>query len=106
MYHGVFLSRLLSPLLIHRTASLQVLRVLGTGAWGKVFLVRKRGGADDGKLYAMKVVKKAEIVHGDTGKQVIALMIRDLLLVVSLFPSSFSKLFFLISLPSGGAHLG
>ena len=48
---------------------LQVLRVLGTGAWGKVFLVRKRGGTDDGKLYAMKVVKKAEIVHGDTGKQ-------------------------------------
>ena len=44
--------------------------MLGTGAWGKVFLVRKRGGADDGKLYAMKVVKKAEIVHGDTGKQV------------------------------------
>ena len=35
-----------------------------------MFLVRKRGGADDGKLYAMKVVKKAEIVHGDTGKQV------------------------------------
>ena len=47
------------------------MRVLGTGAWGKVFLVRKRGGTDDGKLYAMKVVKKAEVVRGDTGKQVL-----------------------------------
>ena len=32
-------------------------------AYGKVFLVRKRGGNDHGKLYAMKVLKKASIVH-------------------------------------------
>ncbi len=32
-------------------------------AYGKVFLARKRGGADAGRLYAMKVLKKATIVQ-------------------------------------------
>jgi len=32
-------------------------------AYGKVFLVRKIGGADHDKLYAMKVLKKASIVQ-------------------------------------------
>ncbi|KAG5344122.1 KS6A5 kinase, partial [Acromyrmex charruanus] len=40
-----------------------LLKVLGTGAYGKVFLVRKRTGADSGRLYAMKVLKKASIVQ-------------------------------------------
>ncbi|CAG9790178.1 unnamed protein product [Diatraea saccharalis] len=40
-----------------------LLKVLGTGAYGKVFLVRKRCGVDVGKLYAMKVLKKASIVQ-------------------------------------------
>ncbi|XP_072934014.1 ribosomal protein S6 kinase alpha-5-like isoform X2 [Epargyreus clarus] len=40
-----------------------LLKVLGTGAYGKVFLVKKRCGVDEGKLYAMKVLKKASIVQ-------------------------------------------
>ncbi|KAJ8919730.1 hypothetical protein NQ315_006258, partial [Exocentrus adspersus] len=55
-----------------------LLKVLGTGAYGKVFLVRKRGGADDHRLYAMKVLKKASIVqkkktteHTKTERQVL-----------------------------------
>ena len=32
-------------------------------AYGKVFLARKRRGADCGQLYAMKVLKKATIVQ-------------------------------------------
>ena len=32
-------------------------------AYGKVFLARKRSGADRGQLYAMKVLKKATIVQ-------------------------------------------
>ncbi|KAI8433581.1 hypothetical protein MSG28_015602 [Choristoneura fumiferana] len=31
--------------------------------YGKVFLVKKRCGVDEGKLYAMKVLKKASIVQ-------------------------------------------
>ncbi|XP_028838426.1 ribosomal protein S6 kinase alpha-4 isoform X1 [Denticeps clupeoides] len=41
----------------------ELLKVLGTGAYGKVFLVRKTSGHDEGKLYAMKVLKKAAIVQ-------------------------------------------
>uniref|UniRef100_L7M026 non-specific serine/threonine protein kinase n=1 Tax=Rhipicephalus pulchellus TaxID=72859 RepID=L7M026_RHIPC len=40
-----------------------IIKVLGTGAYGKVFLVRKVGGQDNRKLYAMKVLKKATIVQ-------------------------------------------
>ena len=40
-------------------------KVLGKGGYGKVFLVRKiTGGGDDrGKIFAMKVLKKATIVR-------------------------------------------
>lgn len=41
----------------------ELLRVLGTGAYGKVFLTRKITGPDKGKLYALKQLKKASIVH-------------------------------------------
>lgn len=47
-------------------------------AYGKVFLVRKRNGSDQNKLYAMKVLKKASIVqktktteHTKTERQVL-----------------------------------
>ncbi|XP_072751838.1 ribosomal protein S6 kinase alpha-5 isoform X2 [Anoplolepis gracilipes] len=40
-----------------------ILKVLGTGAYGKVFLVRKTVGANAGQLYAMKVLKKATITQ-------------------------------------------
>ena len=47
-------------------------------AYGKVFLVRKIGGSDHKKLYAMKVLKKASIVqktktteHTKTERQVL-----------------------------------
>ncbi|XP_008945909.1 PREDICTED: ribosomal protein S6 kinase alpha-5-like, partial [Merops nubicus] len=56
----------------------ELLKVLGTGAYGKVFLVRKVSGHDAGKLYAMKVLKKATIVqkaktteHTKTERQVL-----------------------------------
>ena len=56
-----------------------LLKVLGTGAYGKVFLARKRTGADAGQLFAMKVLKKATIVqkrktteHTKTERQVLA----------------------------------
>lgn len=56
----------------------ELLKVLGTGAYGKVFLVRKLTGSDQNKLYAMKVLKKASIVqktktteHTKTERQVL-----------------------------------
>ena len=35
--------------------------VLGQGSFGKVFLVRKLRGSDEGAFYAMKVLKKAQL---------------------------------------------
>lgn len=39
----------------------ELLKVLGQGSFGKVFLVRKIVGWDKGQLYAMKVLKKAKL---------------------------------------------
>lgn len=40
-----------------------LLKVLGKGGYGKVFQCRKRSGADAGKIFAMKVLRKASIVR-------------------------------------------
>ncbi|XP_053417456.1 ribosomal protein S6 kinase beta-2 isoform X4 [Nycticebus coucang] len=40
----------------------ELLRVLGKGGYGKVFQVRKVQGTNLGKIYAMKVLRKAKIV--------------------------------------------
>ena len=57
----------------------ELLKVLGTGAYGKVFLAKKKTGVDAGQLFAMKVLKKATIVqkrktteHTKTERQVLA----------------------------------
>lgn len=44
------------------TRDFELLRVLGKGGYGKVFQVKKGTGADQGKIFAMKVLRKAKIV--------------------------------------------
>lgn len=63
---------------IYRSRSPDVLFCFLFAAYGKVFLVRKKGGKDAGRLYAMKVLKKATIVqkkktteHTKTERQVL-----------------------------------
>jgi p70 ribosomal S6 kinase len=41
----------------------ELLKLLGKGGYGKVFLVRKTSGQDSGKIFAMKVLKKATIAR-------------------------------------------
>uniref|UniRef100_A0A667ZZR9 Ribosomal protein S6 kinase beta-2 n=1 Tax=Myripristis murdjan TaxID=586833 RepID=A0A667ZZR9_9TELE len=41
----------------------ELLTVLGKGGYGKVFQVRKVQGAQTGKIFAMKVLKKAKIIR-------------------------------------------
>ncbi|KAK4291163.1 hypothetical protein Pmani_035989 [Petrolisthes manimaculis] len=43
------------------SSQFELLKVLGQGSFGKVFLVRKISGQDTGTLYAMKVLKKATL---------------------------------------------
>eukprot|EP00095_Tigriopus_kingsejongensis_P004202 maker-scaffold208_size258758-snap-gene-1.27 protein:Tk04202 transcript:maker-scaffold208_size258758-snap-gene-1.27-mRNA-1 annotation:"ribosomal protein s6 kinase alpha-" len=88
----------------------ELLKVLGTGAYGKVFLTRKRNGTDAGRLYAMKVLKKATIVqkrktteHTRTERQVLQ-TIRQSPFLVTLhyaFQSS-SKLHLVLDYVNGG----
>lgn len=42
-------------------AQFELLKVLGQGSFGKVFLARKIEGSDSGNLYAIKVLKKATL---------------------------------------------
>ncbi|XP_034044548.1 ribosomal protein S6 kinase alpha-2 [Thalassophryne amazonica] len=58
----------------------QLLKVLGQGSYGKVFLVRKIRGVDRGQLYAMKVLKKATLKVRD---RVRSKMERDILAEVN-----------------------
>lgn len=58
-------------------SNFKMLKVLGTGAYGRVYLVQKRDGIDKGQLYAMKVLKKVTITlkkktteHTKTERQV------------------------------------
>ncbi|CAF1006749.1 unnamed protein product [Rotaria sordida] len=88
----------------------ELLKVLGTGAYGKVFLVRKITGADIGKLYAMKVLKKSAILqkaktaeHIKTERQVLE-AIRQIPFLVSLHYAfqSDAKLHLVMDYVSGG----
>ncbi|KAG8590022.1 hypothetical protein GDO81_006598 [Engystomops pustulosus] len=58
----------------------ELLKVLGQGSFGKVFLVRKISGSDVGQLYAMKVLKKATLKVRD---RVRTKMERDILVEVN-----------------------
>ncbi|KAG7263360.1 hypothetical protein CRUP_030481 [Coryphaenoides rupestris] len=58
----------------------ELLKVLGQGSFGKVFLVRKVMGPDAGQLYAMKVLKKASLKVRD---RVRTKMERDILVEVN-----------------------
>ncbi|XP_055909092.1 ribosomal protein S6 kinase alpha-5 [Eupeodes corollae] len=88
----------------------QLIRVLGTGAYGKVFLVRKKGGHDHRKLYAMKVLRKATVVqkkktaeHTTTERQVLEAIQQSPFLVGMHYAfQTDSKLFLILDYVNGG----
>lgn len=88
----------------------ELLKVLGTGAYGKVFLVRKMTGADRGHMYAMKVVKKAAIVqktktseHMRTERQVLqAIRASPFLVTLHYAFQTDAKLHLVLDFVSGG----
>jgi serine/threonine protein kinase len=41
----------------------ELLKIVGKGAFGKVMLVRKKAGFNAGRIYAMKVLKKSEVIE-------------------------------------------
>ncbi|KAL1457825.1 hypothetical protein WDU94_008017 [Cyamophila willieti] len=80
------------------------------GAYGKVFLVRKKGGVDNGRLYAMKVLKKATIVqkkktteHTKTERQVLEAVRQSPFLVTLHYAfQTDAKLHLILDYVSGG----
>lgn len=87
-----------------------LLKVLGTGAYGKVFLVRKLSGHDKGKLYAMKMLRK-EIVaqkaktldHTRTERKVLESIRNEPFLVTMHYAfQSKTKLFLILDYVNGG----
>ncbi|XP_046400105.1 ribosomal protein S6 kinase alpha-5 isoform X2 [Ischnura elegans] len=95
----------------------ELLKVLGTGAYGKVFLVRKKGAkgkggdcVDAGRLYAMKVLKKASIVqkkktteHTRTERQVLEAVRQSPFLVTLHYAfQTEAKLHLILDYVSGG----
>lgn len=88
----------------------QLIRVLGTGAYGKVFLVRKKGGHDHRKLYAMKVLRKATVVqkkktaeHTTTERQVLEAIEQSPFLVGMHYAfQTDSKLYLILDYVNGG----
>eukprot|EP00088_Acartia_fossae_P029020 TRINITY_DN29818_c0_g1_i10.p1 TRINITY_DN29818_c0_g1~~TRINITY_DN29818_c0_g1_i10.p1 ORF type:complete len:389 (-),score=104.93 TRINITY_DN29818_c0_g1_i10:236-1402(-) len=48
----------------------EIKKVLGTGGFAKVFQVKKVNGNDTGKIYAMKVLKKAALVRNKQTKHI------------------------------------
>ncbi|GAB6028091.1 Chromosomal serine/threonine-protein kinase jil-1 [Chamberlinius hualienensis] len=91
-------------------SNFELLKVLGTGAYGKVFLVRKLSGKDHGKLYAMKVLKKAAIVqkrktteHTKTERQVLEAVRQSPFLVTLHYAfQTDAKLHLILDYVSGG----
>lgn len=44
-------------------SNFEILSLLGTGAYGRVYLVKKKDGVDKGQLYAMKVLEKVKVLQ-------------------------------------------
>ena len=82
-----------------------MISVLGKGSYGKVMLVRKK---DNGQLYALKVLKKAEIVrrnqveHTMTERRILENVRHPFIVKMDYAFQSDSKLFFVLEYCPGG----
>ncbi|XP_031625658.1 ribosomal protein S6 kinase alpha-4-like [Contarinia nasturtii] len=88
----------------------ELIQILGTGAYGTVFLVRKKGGNDDGQLYAMKALKKSAVLKNrkiaentESERQVLeAIGRRPFLVSMHYAFQTESKLYLVLDYVSGG----
>merc|ERR1712159_539830 len=89
-----------------------VVRVIGKGSFGKVFLVRER---DSGAIYAMKVLRKEHIIkrnqieHTRTERSVLGYVRHPFIVGLNMAFQTPEKLFFVLDYCAGGElffHLG
>jgi hypothetical protein len=86
-----------------------LLKVIGKGAFGKVFLVQKSTGSDAGHYYAMKVLKKAHIVlhakdteHTKTERQILEEVRHPFIVRLFYAFQTDSKLYLILDYAPGG----
>ena len=83
----------------------EMISVIGKGSYGKVMLVRKK---DNGMLYALKVLKKAELVkrnqveHTMTERRILENIRHPFVVKMDFAFQSDSKLFFVLEYCPGG----
>ena len=83
----------------------EMISVIGKGSYGKVMLVKKK---DSGQLYAMKVLKKAEIIrrnqveHTMTERRILENVRHPFIVKMDYAFQSDSKLFFVLEYCPGG----
>ena len=89
-------------------SNFELLKVLGKGSYGKVFLVKKRDGRDAGQHYAMKVLKKDYVVqkrqvqHTKTERNVLGTIIHPFIVKLHYAFQTGQKLHFVLDYCSGG----
>lgn len=92
--------------------SFKIIKVIGKGSFGKVFLVREK---QSGQLYAMKVLKKDYILrknqveHTKTERSVLGYIHHPFIVGLNMAFQTADKLFFVLDYCSGGElffHLG
>ena len=85
-----------------------MLSVIGKGAYGKVLLVRKKEPSGQGELYAMKVLKKSEILrrnqveHTMTERRILGTVRHPFIVKMDYAFQSETKLFFVLEYCPGG----
>ncbi|CAM9553864.1 unnamed protein product [Ascophyllum nodosum] len=92
--------------------SFKIVRVIGKGSFGKVFLVREKVG---GEIYAMKVLRKDNIIkrnqveHTKTERNVLGYVKHPFIVGLNMAFQTRDKLFFVLDYCAGGElffHLG
>lgn len=88
-----------------RLEDFELLKVLGRGSFGKVMQVRKR---DDGKIYAMKILKKRAIIarnqveHTKAERKILQSLQHPFLMTLRYAFQSKEKLYFVLDYYQGG----
>ncbi|VDO07254.1 unnamed protein product [Rodentolepis nana] len=92
-----------------RPQDFNLLKVLGKGGYGKVFLAQKITGVDCGQIFAMKVLKKASIVtnakdtaHTKTERNILELIKHPFLVQLHYAFQTPGKLYLVLEFLAGG----
>ena len=86
----------------------ELLTVIGRGSFGKVMQVRKKGGADVGAIYAMKILRKEAIIernqveHTKAERQILEEIDHPFLMKMHYAFQTPPKLYFVMDMITGG----